>query len=117
MATTTHADSVAVIQPEAARLDSITGREMVRQLRPYVELGADVVLNLEHVDFINSEAIGYITMSCRRIHHRRGRMRICCLKPEPFKVFQVTRLTELLDGVHDTEQEAVAAYQGRGTLR
>ena len=52
----TESESIAVVRPESARLDAITGRELVRQLRPYVEVGADIVLDLQHVDFINSEA-------------------------------------------------------------
>ncbi len=111
MATDTHASSVAVVRPETTRLDAVSGREMVRQLRPYVELGSDVVLNLEQVEFINSEALGYITMSCRRIHHRRGHLAICCLQPELHKIFQVTRLTELVDGIFDTELAAITAFQ------
>lgn len=112
MTTNSHTESIAVVRPESARLDAITGRELVRQLRPYVEVGADIVLDLQHVDFINSEALGYITMSCRRIHHRRGRLKVCGLRPEPHRVFQVTRLSDLLDGVHETEQQAIAALCG-----
>ena len=100
---------MVVLRPEFERLDSVHGREFVAQLRPYVDQGAHVLLDFSDVTFINSEALGYITMCLRRLRHRNGSLSVCGLKESVYSVFRMTRMDQILDGVYDTTEEARAA--------
>ncbi len=100
---------VVVIRPEVERLDSLNGKEVVSQLRPFIDQGAHVLLDLSQVTFINSESLGYITMCSRRLRHRSGSLRVCGLNDGPRSVFQMTRMDKILAGVFDSQEEALAA--------
>jgi anti-anti-sigma factor len=100
---------MVVVRPESERLDSVHGKAFVSQLRPYVDQGAHVLLDFSNVTFINSEALGYITMCLRRLRHRNGSLRVCGLNEGPLSVFRMIRMDQILDGVYDTLEDALAA--------
>lgn len=54
-------DDVTVVQPEIHRLDEMLGRQLIAAMREYVTPGAKIVLNLSDVNYLNSEALGYIS--------------------------------------------------------
>lgn len=98
-----------LVRPAVHRLDAVTGQQVVSQLRDHLVAGGKILLNLADVCYLNSEALGYITMCCRRARHYRGGISVCCLQDGPKGVFRLMRIGELLDGVFDTEDEALAA--------
>ncbi len=102
---------MVVIRPDVERLDSVHGKEFVGHLRPYIDQGAHVLLDFSEVTFINSEALGYITMCLRRLRHRNGSLSVCGLNDGPLSVFRMTRMDQILDGVYDTQEDAIAAIE------
>ena len=78
---------MVVIRPDAERLDSVHGKEFVGHFRPYIDQGAHVLFDFSQVTFINSEALGYITMCLRRLRHRNGSLSVCGLERGPAEAF------------------------------
>lgn len=103
-------DSFAIVRPRVARLDYQTGKLLVSALRQAMEHGPHVILNLEHVDYLNSEALGNIGTCAKRLHHRQGSLKICCLAKAPSQLFHVTRMNQVLDGLFATEAEAIESF-------
>ena len=87
------------------------GRELVTHMRDYLTPRANVILNLADVTYLNSEAIGFITACARRQKHRDGGLSVCCLRPGPREVFKILRMEQVLAGIHDTETDAISAFQ------
>jgi anti-anti-sigma factor len=110
MITVRQVDDVTVVRPEVHRLDELMGRQLVAAMREHISTGAHIVLNLEDVQYLNSEALGYITTCARRITHRRGGLAVCCLQDGPRGVFRITRMERILSGIYDTQEEAVEAW-------
>jgi len=106
---------IVVVYPDVDRLDQMSGRDLVHQLRDHVASGAQILLNLQPITYINSEALGYITMCTRRAKHHRGALAVCCLQKGPAGVFKMMRLERVLDGVFKTEQEGVDALEKKST--
>ena len=104
-------ESATVVQPEMHRLDEVLGRQLVAAMREYLVPGANIVLNLADVTYLNSEALGYITTCARRMAHHRGGLAVCCLQDGPRGVFRILRLDLLLAGIYKTEEEALAAFE------
>jgi anti-anti-sigma factor len=104
-------DNVTVVQPAMHRLDELLGRQLIASMREYIVPGAKIVLNLSHVVYLNSEAMGYISTCARRMAHNRGAMAVCCLQDGPRGVFRILRMEKVLQGIYDTEDEAVTACQ------
>ena len=109
MVSVRQAGQVVIVRPEVDRLDDVSGRDVVHQLRDHVTRSAKLLLNMENVTYINSEALGYITTCCRRIRHHRGSLAFCCLQEGPRGVIKMTHLDQLLAGIYASEAEALVA--------
>ncbi len=103
-------DDVTVVQPEIHRLDEMLGRQLIAAMREYVTPGAKIVLNLSDVNYLNSEALGYISTCARRLLHHRGSLTVCGLQSGPQGVFRITRMERVLGGIFESEDEAVASF-------
>jgi len=109
MITVRQAENATVERPEVHRLDELLGRQLVAAMREHIRAGAYIVLNLEDVQYLNSEALGYITTCARRLMHHHGGLAVCCLQDGPRGVFRITRMERVLSGIFDTEEEALEA--------
>ena len=106
-----HSGNVTIVQPEIDTLDEPAGRGLVAAIRELIQPEARIVLNLARVTYVNSAALGYIATSCRRLHHHRGQLAVCCLQDRPKSVFEFTRMDRILSGIFDTEQAALESLQ------
>ncbi len=101
-------ENLTVVRPETHRLDEMMGRQLIAAMRDYIVPGAHIILNLEDVVYINSEAVGYITTCARRLSHQHGSLAVCGLQDGPRGVFHILRINRVLRGVYANEEEAVA---------
>jgi anti-anti-sigma factor len=104
-------ENVTVVQPHIHRLDEMLGRQLIASMRDYTVPGANIVLNLTDVEYLISEAVGYLMVCARRLAHHRGGLAVCCLQEGPRGVFRILRMDQILRGIYDTEEEAVATFE------
>jgi anti-anti-sigma factor len=75
-----------------------------------------VVLNLQHVAYIDSVGIGEIVRTFLHLGQRRGSMAVCSVSARTREVLLATRLDTVIH-MFDTEEQAVAAVSpARGPL-
>jgi len=66
-----------------------------------------VVLDLGGVDFIDSTGLGVIVGSLKRVRSLGGELALARAEPQVHKVFEITRLIDILP-LHDTVESALA---------
>ena len=70
-----------------------------------------VVVDLAGVDFLDSTGLGVLLGGLKRVRARDGALALCRAEPQVRKVFDVTRVIEILP-VHDSVDDAIAAVRG-----
>jgi anti-sigma B factor antagonist len=68
-----------------------------------------VVINLEHVDYVDSAGLGALIEARRKIAAKGARLRICNLGPNFRRALEIARLFDLFDH-HSTEAAALANF-------
>jgi anti-anti-sigma factor len=62
-----------------------------------------VILNMSGVGYINSTGIGMIVKCLKKFRENGGRLVFCSLVPEVLKLFDIIRLTGLIEAYPDEE--------------
>jgi len=70
-----------------------------------------IVVNLEHVPYIDSSDIGRLIRSHLSVRRAGGRVRLCNLSERVLAVLQMTRLDTVLD-LYASEEEALVQIRG-----
>ncbi|MBN8219047.1 MAG: STAS domain-containing protein [Spirochaetes bacterium] len=70
-----------------------------------------IIVNLENVSYIDSSGIGALISSLSNLKKIGGGLKIMHVYDSVRKVFELTKLTSFFE-IYDSEDEAVAAYQG-----
>jgi anti-sigma B factor antagonist len=70
-----------------------------------------IIINLENVSYIDSSGIGALISSLSNLKKIGGGLKIMHVYDSVRKVFELTKLTSFFE-IYDSEDEAVAAYQG-----
>ncbi len=68
---------------------------------------ARLVINLEHVSYMDSSGLGTLVVVLRRVHGYGGRVALCGLSERVRSLFEITKLDKLFS-IHPTEAEALA---------
>jgi anti-sigma B factor antagonist len=66
-----------------------------------------IVVDLEHVDFIDSTGLGVLIGALKRVRTHDGDLALVCTEPRILKVFEITGLLSVFS-VHPTVDAAVA---------
>ena len=66
-----------------------------------------IVVDLEHVDFIDSTGLGVLIGALKRVRSHDGDLALVCTEPRILKVFEITGLLNVFS-VHPTVDVAVA---------
>ncbi len=69
-----------------------------------------LVLDLFGVAYIDSAGLGELVRAMKRARECAGDLRVCGLRGDVLKIFEMTRLTEGM-GVYSTLNEAVASWR------
>ena len=83
------------------------GQELFRLIES--EDRSKLVLDFSLVDFLASVALGKLIALHSKVVARNGTMKLCCIRPEVYEIFTVTKLDRLFD-IEDTEASAIAAF-------
>jgi anti-sigma B factor antagonist len=75
--------------------------------------GGRVVLNLQNLHHFQSAMLGVLINAQKRVRDAGGSVKVCCLDPEVYKVFLLTKMDQIFD-IRKTEHDAVAAFQHKG---
>jgi anti-sigma B factor antagonist len=104
--TTQDGNTVIVLKPEG-RLDITTAWQFRLKLQECIsKLSRHVVVNLGHVNFIDSSGLTSLVAGMRDADKVNGSFRICNVHPEAKLVFEVTMMDTVFE-ILETEEEAL----------
>ncbi len=69
----------------------------------------DVVLNLAHVNWINSTGLGVLVSAFHTLKKNGGQMKICDVRDRIDNILNVTQLKLVFD-TYETEEKALASF-------
>ena len=97
---------------DAKIIEDLRIQELGQELFHLVEAGnrKKLVLNFSSVDFLSSAALGKLITLDKKVKAHAGAMKLCCIRPEIYEVFTITKLDRLFD-IKEEEADALAAFQ------
>ena len=108
LATETSGD-VEVIEVAMNRMDSITSGDFRREVAPLLLNGGKILLDLEHVEFIDSSGLGAILACLRQVNAAGGELRVCGMSKTVRDIFELVRMQLLID-IHNKREDAIKAF-------
>lgn len=84
-------------------LDESNIVELSTQLFELVEKqkGIKLLLNFANVQYLSSTVLGKLITLNTRVNEDRGKLVLCCIRPQILEVFKITKLTKLFDIVDE----------------
>jgi len=92
-------------------LDESNIQEIGQQLTDLIEKQYKVkmLLNFENVEYLSSAALGKLITINKRIREENGKLKLCCIRPQIYEVFKITKLNKLFD-IYDDEERALMRF-------
>lgn len=63
-----------------------------------------IILDFSNVEYLSSAALGKLITMEKKVKGASGRLRLCCIRPEIYEVFAITKLNKLFSIYEDQEQ-------------
>jgi anti-sigma B factor antagonist len=100
---------VAILSLEG-RLD-LTSASILKDASKEVlsQFSKKMIINLDHVDFINSSGLGALVSILKEVRNAQGSMRLSNLAPYVKEIFDITQLTNIFD-IFPDEKQALSSY-------
>ncbi len=94
----------------AGRLDTSTSGDAYDEIVRITENSGDkMVLNLDKLEFVSSAGLRVILTAAKLLRASSGEMKICHANGVVKEVLETSGFDKLID-IHDTEENAVAAF-------
>lgn len=68
-----------------------------------------ILLNFVNVEYLSSAALGKLITMNKKVRGVDGQLRLCCIKPEIYEVFEITKLNKLFQ-IYADENAALDAF-------
>ena len=99
-------DGYEVVVPRG-EVDIATNGQLKTVINDLVVDGkVNLVVDLSHVDFLDSTGLGALISARRRTHAFKGSFAIVCTDEKLLKVFRITGLDKVF-AIHDNREDAV----------
>jgi len=63
-----------------------------------------IVLDFSNVEYLSSAALGKLITMEKKVKVAKGKLRLCCIRPEIYEVFAITKLNRLFKICEDQER-------------
>jgi anti-sigma B factor antagonist len=101
---------VVTLQPTQI-LDQLQVTEIGQGIRELIETGAaKLLLDFSRVDHLSSSSLGMLLTAKKEIEAKKGRLKLCQIKPQLFEVFRITNLDKVFS-IYKTADEALLSFQ------
>jgi anti-sigma B factor antagonist len=64
------------------------------------------VLDFSIVEYLSSAALGKLITMDKKVKAAKAKLRLCCIRPEIYEVFEITRLNKIFD-IKATQEDAL----------
>jgi anti-anti-sigma factor len=100
---------VAIITLIGERLDMSSASRFKKQLDPLIHRYDRLVLDLSHVQMIDSSGFGAILGGLRQLSDRGGDIKLCEVQKRVRILLEMVRIHKII-GIYNTSEEAIASF-------
>ncbi len=68
-----------------------------------------IVLDFTNVEYLSSAALGKLITMDKKVRAAKAKLRLCCIRPDIYEVFAITKLNKLFSIV-DTQEAAIQSF-------
>lgn len=68
-----------------------------------------IILDFSNVEYLSSAALGKLITMDKKVKAAKGKLRLCCVRPEIYEVFEITRLNRIFD-MQETQEKALEGF-------
>lgn len=98
-----------IVTPLESRLDAAVAGAFREAMTEQIDSGPPlVVLDLQHVTFLDSSGLGALVFVLKHVTQRGGRLNFCGVTPEVMAVLRLTRMDRMLR-TYPSREAAIAA--------
>jgi anti-sigma B factor antagonist len=90
-------------------LDEQNIAQLGEELTGLVDGPRKLLLNFQNVEYLSSAAIGKLLALNKAVVASKGMIKICCIGPTIFKIFEITRMHKVFE-IHKDEQTALDKF-------
>lgn len=101
--------NVLVIELGEDNLDASNVREFKDAIQSLIQDHTRVVLDMSHVQFVDSSGLGALISCLRMLNGRRGDFRLCAMSKTVRALFELMRMHRVFN-IHEARDEAVRAF-------
>ena len=110
LATIEQQNNITLVKITADALDDGNEKHFRKEVISSLEPGANVVLDLNEVDFIDSSGLGAILSCYRHLQTASGDLKLCRAKKAVRSLIELLRMHRIFD-IYDTSEEAMESFQ------
>ena len=103
--------NVSVLTVPGTFLDASNAPALKQRVAGIVERASRLVLDLSHVEFVDSSGYGAILTCLRQVNSVGGKLAVCGVTPPVHALFELVRMDRILD-VYDSRDAAIKAVAG-----
>src|SRR5262245_23652414 len=104
------AGDVLVVTPRTAYLDASNVKEFKDDMAPLLEKHTRIVMDLSHVELVDSSGCGAFIGFLRQLKSSGGDMKLCGVSKMVRGLFELVRMHRIFD-ILNTRDEAVKAFK------
>lgn len=101
---------VLVVEVHASYLDASVSETFKQKMALLLKPDSNVLLDLEHLRFIDSSGIGALLWCLHQLQAIEGALKVCALSGPVRHAIELTRMQRIL-AIFETRQAALAAFE------
>jgi len=101
---------VLVVTPKGDYLDASNIKEFKREVAPLIDSHNKIIMDLSHVQLVDSSGCGAFISFLRQLKAKEGDMKLCALTKPVRSLFELVRMHRIFD-IFNTREEAVKAFK------
>lgn len=108
-------ENITIVTVPVDFLDGSNSAELKSQLFGIIENSSDVILDLSHVQFIDSTGCGAMLAGVKQLRAKDGDLKLCGITKSVRALFDLIGIKSVM-GVFDTREEALASFQSGASI-
>jgi len=105
-----HIGGITVVTLTGGQLDASTAGEFKNSMTPILAEYSQLVLDLSHLEFVDSSGLGAFLSCLRHVQAKGGDLKLCRVAKPVRALFELVRMHKIFQ-IFDTQEEAIRAFQ------
>ncbi|PUE35640.1 STAS domain-containing protein [Limnohabitans sp. Jir72] len=100
---------IQVLKPVVKALDASNSTLFKDLVRPRLVAGTAILLDLEHVNFMDSSGLGVLVWLLREVETQNGQVKLCCVNKPVQLLLEMVRMHRVFE-IEPSVEQAVSGW-------